>query len=79
MTVLQLVQHIPEAGLNFQRVPPSPTSSQEPEQGDQELRQRARSRDRQHDNTVDNTMLNPVSQVIVAIRENTEQLADKMK
>lgn len=28
---------------------------------------------------VDTSMLNPVSQVIVAIRENTEQLADKMK
>lgn len=28
---------------------------------------------------VDNLMLNPVSQIIVAIRENTEQLAEKMK
>lgn len=28
---------------------------------------------------VDNLMLNPVSQVIVEIRENTEQLADKIK
>lgn len=28
---------------------------------------------------VDNLMLNPVSQVIVEIRENTEQLAAKIK
>lgn len=28
---------------------------------------------------VDSQMLNPVSQVIVEIRENTEQLADKIK
>lgn len=28
---------------------------------------------------VDNLMLNPVSQVIVEIRDNTEQLADKIK
>lgn len=28
---------------------------------------------------LDNLMLNPVSQVIVEIRENTEQLADKIK
>lgn len=28
---------------------------------------------------MDNMLLNPVSQVIVEIRENTEQLADKIK
>lgn len=28
---------------------------------------------------VDNLMLNPMSEIITAIRENTEQLADKIK
>ncbi|XP_058470917.1 centrosomal protein of 170 kDa protein B isoform X2 [Solea solea] len=76
----QLVQRIPEAGLNFQRVPPSSASRREPEQSsnDQERigRQRAQSRD---EVVVDHLMLNPVSQIIGAIRENTEQLADKIK
>ncbi|XP_059208693.1 centrosomal protein of 170 kDa protein B isoform X2 [Centropristis striata] len=76
----QLVHRIPEAGLNYQRVPPSSASMREPDQSssDQEQvsRPRARSRD---DIIVDNLMLNPVSQITMAIRENTEQLADKMK
>ncbi|XP_054470179.1 centrosomal protein of 170 kDa protein B isoform X2 [Anoplopoma fimbria] len=74
----QLVHRIPEAGTNYQRVPPSSTSSREPNQSDHEqnTRQRAHSRD---EVIVDNLMLNPVSQIIMAIRENTEQLAEKMK
>ncbi|KAM8736286.1 centrosomal protein of 170 kDa protein B isoform 3-T3 [Acanthopagrus schlegelii] len=76
----QLVHHIPEAGLNYQRIPPITTSAKELDQGwsdhDQTSRQRARSKD---EVVVDSLMLNPVSQVIVAIRENTEQLADKIK
>ncbi|XP_056249565.1 centrosomal protein of 170 kDa protein B [Seriola aureovittata] len=76
----QLVQHIPEAGLNYQRVPPSSASTREPDQSpsdhEQNSGQRARSRD---EVVVDNLMLNPVSQIIMAIRENTEQLADKIK
>ncbi|XP_026160300.1 centrosomal protein of 170 kDa protein B isoform X2 [Mastacembelus armatus] len=59
----QLVQHIPEAGINYQRVPPNSASAREPNQSV----------------TVENLMLNPVSQVIMAIRESTEQLADKIK
>ncbi|XP_034078204.1 centrosomal protein of 170 kDa protein B isoform X3 [Gymnodraco acuticeps] len=64
----QLVHRIPEAGLNYQRVPPNAAPPREPEQScsDPEV-------------TVDNLMLNPVSQVTMAIRENTEQLADKIK
>ncbi|XP_034003189.1 centrosomal protein of 170 kDa protein B isoform X3 [Trematomus bernacchii] len=64
----QLVHHIPEAGLNYQRVPPNSAPPREPEQScsDPEV-------------TVDNLMLNPVSQITMAIRENTEQLADKIK
>ncbi|XP_034078208.1 centrosomal protein of 170 kDa protein B isoform X7 [Gymnodraco acuticeps] len=76
----QLVHRIPEAGLNYQRVPPNAAPPREPEQScsDPEVssRPRARSRD---EVTVDNLMLNPVSQVTMAIRENTEQLADKIK
>ncbi|XP_070698002.1 centrosomal protein of 170 kDa protein B isoform X2 [Pempheris klunzingeri] len=76
----QLVHRIPEAGLNYQRVPPSSTSTREPDQSsddqEQTSRQRAGSRD---EVIVDNLMLNPVSQIIMAIRENTEQLAQKIK
>ncbi|KAK5916605.1 hypothetical protein CgunFtcFv8_011572 [Champsocephalus gunnari] len=76
----QLVHRIPEAGLNHQRVPPNPAPPREPEQScsDPEVssRPRARSRD---EVTVDNLMLNPVSQITMAIRENTEQLAGKIK
>ncbi|KAJ4939242.1 hypothetical protein JOQ06_028698 [Pogonophryne albipinna] len=76
----QLVHRIPEAGLNYQRVPPNSAPPREPEQScsDPEVssRPRARSRD---EVTVDNQMLNPVSQITMAIRENTEQLADKIK
>nr|XP_040054774.1 centrosomal protein of 170 kDa protein B isoform X2 [Gasterosteus aculeatus aculeatus] len=66
----QLVPHIPEAGLKYQREPPRP--SRKPEESDQE----AQSGDQV---LVDNLMLNSVSQITVAIRENTAQLADKMK
>nr|XP_033498483.1 centrosomal protein of 170 kDa protein B isoform X1 [Epinephelus lanceolatus] len=76
----QLVHRIPEAGLNYQRVPPSSASPREPDQStsdhEQSSRQRAWSRD---EVIVDNLVLNPVSQITMAIRENTEQLADKIK
>ncbi|XP_042356366.1 centrosomal protein of 170 kDa protein B isoform X1 [Plectropomus leopardus] len=76
----QLIHRIPEAGLNYQRVPPSSASTREPDQStsdhEQISRQRARSRD---EVIVDNLMLNPVSQITMAIKENTEQLADKIK
>ncbi|XP_031703528.1 centrosomal protein of 170 kDa protein B isoform X1 [Anarrhichthys ocellatus] len=74
----QLVHHIPEAGLNYQRVPPSSTSSREPDQSDHEQNSRPRAQSRD-EVIVDNLMLNPVSQITMAIRENTEQLAEKMK
>ncbi|XP_044021464.1 centrosomal protein of 170 kDa protein B isoform X2 [Siniperca chuatsi] len=76
----QLVHHIPEAGLNYQRVPPSSTSTREPDQSSSDHEQNCRPRTRSRDEViVDNLMLNPVSQIIMAIRENTEQLADKIK
>ncbi|XP_076605274.1 centrosomal protein of 170 kDa protein B isoform X1 [Chaetodon auriga] len=75
----QLVHHIPEAGLNYQRVPPSSTT-REPDQSASDHEQTSRRRDRSREEViVDNLMLNPVSQVIMAIRENTEQLAEKIK
>ncbi|XP_041809311.1 centrosomal protein of 170 kDa protein B isoform X2 [Chelmon rostratus] len=76
----QLVHRIPEAGLNYQRVPPSSTSTREPDQSTSDHEQTSRRQDQSRDEVVvDNLMLNPVSQVIMAIRENTEQLADKIK
>ncbi|CAK6976770.1 centrosomal protein of 170 kDa protein B [Scomber scombrus] len=76
----QLVHHIPEAGLNYQRVPPNSASTMDTDQNlsdrEQSSRQRARKRE---EAIVDNLMLNPVSQIIAAIRENTEQLAEKIK
>ncbi|XP_029937721.1 centrosomal protein of 170 kDa protein B isoform X2 [Myripristis murdjan] len=59
----ELVQRVPDAGLNYQRVPPGSEDVKEPDQNV----------------IVDNLMLNPVSQVSMAIRENTEKLAEKIK
>uniref|UniRef100_A0A672ZRE3 Centrosomal protein 170B n=1 Tax=Sphaeramia orbicularis TaxID=375764 RepID=A0A672ZRE3_9TELE len=77
----ELVQHIPEASLNYQKVPPgSATFSDldanmnEPEPGSKQRRPWNR-----EEVILDNLMLNPVSQLSQAIRENTEQLAEKMK
>ncbi|XP_070776221.1 centrosomal protein of 170 kDa protein B [Enoplosus armatus] len=76
----QLVHHIPEAGLNYQRVPPSSLSTREPDQSSSDHEQNCRPRARSRDEViVDNLMLNPVSQIIMTIRENTEELADKIK
>ncbi|KAM7402865.1 hypothetical protein PAMA_003674 [Pampus argenteus] len=78
--LLQLVQQIPEAGLNYQRVPPNsaPTMDSVQNQSDNEQNSRQRVCSRE-EVIVNSLMLNPVSQIIVAIRENTEQLAEKMK
>ncbi|XP_059039292.1 centrosomal protein of 170 kDa protein B isoform X1 [Mustela lutreola] len=79
----ELVQRIPEAGLNFQKVPPGSLSSQDLDQnmndrcGDS-LASKTRPRSRE-EVIFDNLMLNPVSQLSHAIRENTEHLAEKMK
>ncbi|XP_022360965.1 centrosomal protein of 170 kDa protein B isoform X1 [Enhydra lutris kenyoni] len=79
----ELVQRIPEAGLNFQKVPPGSLSSRDLDQnmndrcGDS-LASKTRPRSRE-EVIFDNLMLNPVSQLSHAIRENTEHLAEKMK
>ncbi|XP_051264935.1 centrosomal protein of 170 kDa protein B isoform X4 [Dicentrarchus labrax] len=77
----QLVQHIPEASLNYQKVPPGSAAvsdldanMNEPEPGSKQRRPWNR-----EEVILDNLMLNPVSQLSQAIRENTEQLAEKMK
>ncbi|KAK5873425.1 hypothetical protein PBY51_018466 [Eleginops maclovinus] len=77
----ELVQHIPEASLNYQKVPPGSAdvpdldaNMNEPEPGSKLRRPWNR-----EEVLLDNLMLNPVSQLSLAIRENTEQLAEKMK
>ncbi|KAM3602979.1 uncharacterized protein V6R79_014341 [Siganus canaliculatus] len=77
----ELVQHIPEASLNYQKVPPGSAAvpdldanMNEPEPASKQRRPWNR-----EEVILDNLMLNPVSQLSQAIRENTEQLAEKMK
>ncbi|XP_066550372.1 centrosomal protein of 170 kDa protein B isoform X2 [Amia ocellicauda] len=77
----QLVQHIPEASLNFQKVPPGSAGVKkelDQNMNDQDLNSKRRIWNRE-EVILDNLMLNPVSQLSQAIRENTEQLAEKMK
>ncbi|XP_061551935.1 centrosomal protein of 170 kDa protein B isoform X1 [Phycodurus eques] len=76
----KLVQHIPEMGLNYQRVPPSLSSAAEPylNSSDQDPNSTLQPHSRE-EVAVEDPMLNPVSQVIMAIRENTEQLSEKIK
>ncbi|XP_058511336.1 centrosomal protein of 170 kDa protein B isoform X1 [Ochotona princeps] len=80
----ELVQRIPEASLTFQKVPPGCLNSRDFDQnmndsrGEDALANKTRLRN--HEEVIfDNLMLNPVSQLSHAIRENTEQLAEKMK
>ncbi|XP_026861086.2 centrosomal protein of 170 kDa protein B isoform X2 [Electrophorus electricus] len=70
----ELVHHIPEASLNYQKVPPGSTSPVDSNMNDSKRRTWTR-----EEVLLDNLMLNPVSQLSQAIRENTEQLAEKMK
>ncbi|XP_061037356.1 LOW QUALITY PROTEIN: centrosomal protein of 170 kDa protein B [Eubalaena glacialis] len=79
----ELVQRIPEASLNFQKVPPGSLRSQDLDQNmndrcEDPLAGKMRPRNRE-EVIFDNLMLNPVSQLSQAIRENTEHLAEKMK
>ncbi|XP_053098200.1 centrosomal protein of 170 kDa protein B isoform X2 [Pangasianodon hypophthalmus] len=70
----ELVHHIPDASLSYQKVPagsPSPV-----DQDSDGTKRRPWNRE---EVILDNLMLNPVSQLSQAIRENTEQLTEKMK
>lgn len=76
-----LVHPIPEAGVNYLRVPPGSAAARNPDQtimNDQEYNSKHRGWN-QEVVVVDDLMLNPVSQISLAIRENTEQLAEKIK
>uniref|UniRef100_A0A3P8V896 Centrosomal protein 170B n=1 Tax=Cynoglossus semilaevis TaxID=244447 RepID=A0A3P8V896_CYNSE len=83
----ELVQQIPELGLNFQKVPPGPgppegdppfserdANMNPPESGSEQRRTWNR-----EEVILDNLMLNPVWQLSQDIRQNTEQLAQNMK
>ncbi|XP_059411510.1 centrosomal protein of 170 kDa protein B-like [Carassius carassius] len=70
----ELRHQIPEAGLNFQKESPSAAMADESEQIVSN-----RQSMRANELTLNNTMLNPVSQLSLAIRENTEQLTEKIK
>uniref|UniRef100_F7AC50 Centrosomal protein 170B n=2 Tax=Equus TaxID=9789 RepID=F7AC50_HORSE len=79
----ELVQRIPEASLNFQKVPPGSLNSRDLDQNMNDRREDSlatKTRPRNREEVIfDNLMLNPVSQLSQAIRENTEHLAEKMK
>ncbi|XP_052001466.1 centrosomal protein of 170 kDa protein B [Xyrauchen texanus] len=70
----ELRHQIPEASLNFQKESPDTVLVEESEQTfrNEDLKQ-------QDEVTLNNVMLNPVSQLSLAIRENTEQLTEKIK
>ncbi|XP_032917759.1 centrosomal protein of 170 kDa protein B isoform X4 [Catharus ustulatus] len=79
----ELVQHIPEASLNYQKVPPGSVELKDFDQNmndnrEEEPSRKPRTRNRE-EVIFDNLMLNPVSQLSHTIRENTENLAEKMK
>lgn len=79
----ELVQHIPEASLNYQKVPPGSMGFHDFDQNmndnrDEDPMRKTRIRNRE-EVIFDNLMLNPVSQLSHTIRENTENLAEKMK
>ncbi|XP_077476813.1 centrosomal protein of 170 kDa protein B isoform X4 [Stigmatopora argus] len=74
----KLVERIPEMGLNYRRVPPNcPAAESYPDSTEQDLN--SRQLDNREEVTAEDSGLNPLSQVIVAIKENTEQLSDKIK
>uniref|UniRef100_K9J0N3 FHA domain-containing protein n=1 Tax=Desmodus rotundus TaxID=9430 RepID=K9J0N3_DESRO len=79
----ELVQRIPEASLNFQKVPPGSLSSRDLDQNMNDRREEPlanKTRPRNREEVIfDNLMLNPVSRLSQAIREDTEHLAEKMK
>ncbi|XP_066464256.1 centrosomal protein of 170 kDa protein B isoform X2 [Eleutherodactylus coqui] len=78
----QLVHHIPEASLNYQKVPPGSIGLKDFDQNmndnrdDDPMKRRARNRE---EVIFDNLMLNPVSQLSHTICANTEILTEKMK
>ncbi|XP_078418638.1 centrosomal protein of 170 kDa protein B isoform X2 [Cetorhinus maximus] len=78
----QLVQHIPEASLNFQKVPPESSGIKKDldqnmnDSKDPDSKRRSWNRE---EVMLDNLMWNSVSQLSQFIRENMEQTAAKIK
>ncbi|XP_048456189.1 centrosomal protein of 170 kDa protein B isoform X2 [Rhincodon typus] len=78
----ELVQHIPEASLNFQKVPPDSSGIKKDldqnmnDSKDPDSKRRSWNRE---EVIVDNLMWNSVSQLSQFIRENMEQTASKIK
>ncbi|XP_034051324.1 centrosomal protein of 170 kDa protein B isoform X2 [Thalassophryne amazonica] len=76
----QLMQRIPEAGLNYPRVPVRSSAARESEEDFQDSGENWQLQIQNRDETAeDSRMLNPMSQIIIAIKDNTDQLAEKMK
>ncbi|XP_034153147.1 centrosomal protein of 170 kDa protein B isoform X3 [Esox lucius] len=76
----ELVHSVPEAGVNFQRVHNGSATGRPPDQmmNNQEHKSMHGGWNQEED-SVDGLMLTPLSQISLAIRENTEQLAEKIK
>ncbi|XP_072545860.1 centrosomal protein of 170 kDa protein B isoform X2 [Salminus brasiliensis] len=74
----ELRHQIPETSLNYPKVPPVSGVVRNSNQttNDKSLKQQSWN---QEQVALDNGMLNPVSQLSMAIRENTEQLTEKIK
>ncbi|XP_067223683.1 centrosomal protein of 170 kDa protein B isoform X2 [Chanodichthys erythropterus] len=74
----ELRHQIPEASLNFQKESPvaAAADESEPTVGHHDVRGPSA---RPDEVALNNVMLNPVSQLSLAIRENTEQLTEKIK
>ncbi|OCT68452.1 centrosomal protein of 170 kDa protein B isoform X2 [Xenopus laevis] len=77
----QLVHHIPEASLNYQKIPPGSTGLEDFDQNMNDSREDPSKRRARNIEEVifDNLMLNPVSQLSHTICANTEVLTEKMK
>ncbi|XP_058254894.1 centrosomal protein of 170 kDa protein B isoform X3 [Hemibagrus wyckioides] len=74
----ELRQQVPETSMNYSKVLQSSAMARNPDQtiNDPGLKHQSR---KQEQVALDNSMLNPVSQLSMAIRENTEQLTEKIK
>ncbi|XP_053470330.1 centrosomal protein of 170 kDa protein B isoform X1 [Ictalurus furcatus] len=75
----ELVHHIPDASLSYQKVPAGSPSPVDQDSDGTKRRPWNREEEFLLQVILDNLMLNPVSQLSQAIRENTEQLTEKMK
>ncbi|XP_048084485.1 centrosomal protein of 170 kDa protein B isoform X2 [Alosa alosa] len=76
----ELRHNIPEASLNFQKSQSASGLARHPDQVLYSQEMTSKHRGRAQDEVAgENLLLNPVSQVSLAIRENTEQLTEKLK